>query len=201
MVKSVRRSALPAVLATTFALFACAEARSGSSVHVLFGQKHVSEDGFLIPETAESFGALLSFRGADWPIHVAVDLLETSAEGRGRFTPEVEFDTFEVAVGVRRFWNVGQARPYVGGGVVYVEATYEETRDDPVSGYHFQDETNGYGPWVGGGVAWRLGRRFDLGFDVRWEIVGADIQYRFGNTLENIDLGGFSYGLTFGFEW
>ena len=180
---------------------AAAEPPIGSSVHFLLGQKHLSEDRFLIPETGESLGALLSFGKADWPILIAVDLLETSAEGQGRFTPKVELDTFEVAIGVRRFWKVGQARPYVGGGVVYVQATYEETRDDAISPAYWKDETDGYGPWVSGGVAWRLGRRFDLGFDVRWELVGADVRYRNFSTLENVDFGGFSYGLTFGFEW
>jgi hypothetical protein len=197
----MRRFPLAAAVASLVACLASTEARSDHSVHVLLGQKHTGDDRFLVPEAGSDLGVLLSFGGADWPIHIAVDLLATSADGSSRFGPDVQLDTFEAAVGVRKFWKTGQARPYVGGGVVYVQATYEERRDDPISSYELHEEPDGYGPWVCGGVAWRLGKRVDLGFDVRWEIVGADLQYRFGGTLENIDFGGFSYGLTLGFEW
>lgn len=195
-----RKPALPAALAMAVALFACAEARGNSSAHLLLGQKHMSEDGFLVPETGTNLGALLSFAGADWPIHVAVDLLVMSADGRSRFGPDVDLDTLEAAVGVRKFWNVGQARTYVGGGLAFIRATYEERRDPPYGDPVRRAESDAYGPWVCSGVAWRLGRRFDLGFDVRWEIAGTDLEDLY-NTPDNVDVGGFSYGLTFGYAW
>jgi hypothetical protein len=49
--------------------------------------------------------------------------------------------------------------------------------------------------WAGGGVFWRLGRRFNLGGTVRW----SDAQVTLFDN--DVQAGGVTYGLLLGWGW
>ena len=51
------------------------------------------------------------------------------------------------------------------------------------------------GAWIGGGIFWRLGSRFNLGAAAR--ISGAPVTL----ANEDVEAGGLSYGLILGWGW
>lgn len=180
--------------------FSPALADADGHVNFLIGQKSIADSDAEPVDSGLAFGAIMSFGKTDWPIHIAVDVLSYASSG-ARFAVDVTAATLEGAVGVRKIWQVGKARPYVGAGVGLVGADFEY--DNKFGGSRFDDEAygNGFGPWAGGGVFWRLGERFNLGLDLRWNQAEVDIVSDSGQTLEDVDVGGFSYGLTLGFGW
>jgi hypothetical protein len=170
-------------------------------VNFLIGQKALDDDDTDPLDSGFAFGAIMSFGQEEWPVHIAVDAL-------GYVDEEEEFDpflgdvtltgaTFEAAVGVRKIWKIDNVRPYVGGGIGVVGAALEF---DTAFGDTDADG-NGFGPWIGGGTFWRLGERFNLGLDLRWNEAEVDLDFDGGGTLEDVNVGGLGYGLTVGFGW
>lgn len=189
------------VLATLTLLFAATPVLADADGHVnfLIGQKSISDSDAEPVDSGLAFGAIMSFGKSEWPIHIAVDVLSYAATEE-EFGVDVTAATFEAAVGVRKIWQVGNARPYLGAGIGFVGAAVEF---DDNTGFFLDDDGdgNGFGPWAGGGVFWRLGERFNIGLDVRWNSAEVDLDFDSGATLEDVNVGGFSYGLTLGFGW
>jgi len=88
-------------------------------------------------------------------------------------------------------------RPYLGGGLVLIEGEAEVEIPGGVLTPPFRgdDEDNGVGAWVGGGVFWRLGPVVNLGVGLRYS--HAEITL-FG---EDVKAGGWHLGRLFGFGW
>lgn len=167
-------------------------------VNFLIGQKSFSDDDVDPLDSGASFGALMSFGQDDWPVHIAADVIGYADEESSGGTT-IRGVTVEGAVGVRKIWRAGGARPYLGAGFSVVGAAIEI--EDDVFG-NFEGDGTGFGPWAGAGVFWRLGSRFNLGFDVRWNRAQVDIDLDDGGgTIEDVDVGGVSYALTLGFGW
>ncbi len=176
---------------------------AGSNGHVNFflGQKSLDKDDWEPVEDQPEFGAVMSFGQDDWPIHIAVDVLG-SADDASMFDPllgdvDLTAATFEVCVGVRKIWVKNSLHPYVGGGLALVGAAAELDSD-------FGDEDaddSGVGAWVGGGVFWRLGKRFNIGGDLRWSNAEVDLDFGDGLVTPDLKAGGVHAGLLLGFGW
>ena len=98
---------------------------------------------------------------------------------------------------MRKFFELGRTRPYVGGGIAFGGGVVifdclvifpSECEDE-------DDGGSGVGAWLNAGVAWRLGKRFELGVSTRWSTLEAGIFNR------DRDAGGFQYGLVIGWGW
>jgi opacity protein-like surface antigen len=81
-------------------------------------------------------------------------------------------------------------RPYIGGGLAFVNAEQKATTFS-----YIPDDDNGTGFWLNGGVCWTLGQSFNLGLDLRY--TQADV------TLFNVDgkAGGTHAGVILGYHW
>jgi hypothetical protein len=143
------------------------------------------------------FAAEMSWGATDWPVYIATDIIGTVAQEDtlsfdpflGTFSLTTTGSTFEADFGVRKIWEVGNFRPYLGGGIGVMIGFYQvEFR-----GFSNDDSDATLGPWVGGGAFWRLGSHFNLGLSARWSQGNIDL---FG---VEVDTGGLQYGLLLGF--
>lgn len=177
-------------------------------VHFLGGMYTLNDDDETDPlDDLTQVGAQVSFGPADWPVMLAVDLLfatgddSTTESGGPGFSADIdiELDVTELAVGVRKIWGESSARPFIGGGLDFVQAdaTFDVTFRTPLGSVSFDEDEddNAIGLWVQGGVFWRLGSRFELGGQVRYNTAEVEADG------EDIDVGGFGYGVILGWGW
>lgn len=165
------------------------------NVKFFLGAKSLNSDDWENLDNQSQFGAEMSWGNTDWPVWIATDVM-MSAKVDDRPT---DFDligaTFELDIGVRKFFELGRTRPYVGGGIAFGGGAV--LFDCLSSGDCFEEDDggSGVGAWLNAGVGWRLGKRFELGFSTRWSTVEAGILSR------DRDAGGFQYGLVIGWGW
>ena len=161
------------------------------NVNAFLGQKTLDEDDWAPLDKQAEFGVLVDFKQQDWPVSIALDYLGTYDEAT-ELGINVEGTTSEFDVGVRKIWEVSGSsiRPYVGGGLAFVNAEFKITSGFPVS-----DDDNGTGIWLNGGVYWTLGQHFNLGLDLRYS--QADVTL-FG---EEGEAGGTHAGVILGYHW
>jgi hypothetical protein len=195
----IRRSSICG-LATLVLLFVLApgdaRAEAKGEANFVLGGKMLDEDDWEPTEEQREFGVELSWGAKDWPIFIATDLLG-AVSNEDVFDPllgnvELTARTRELAVGVRKIWEAGAARPYLGGGLALLWA--EAEADTSFFGSGSEDGSGG-GLWFGGGIYWRLGSRFNIGVAGRIsrgevDLGGVDVQ-----------AGGNHLGLILGWGW
>lgn len=168
-------------------------------INFMLGFKHVDDfedltlDGDL--ENQVALGVEMTFRGVDWPVGIAVDLLGSGAEEEFTFLYQfdVEARTAELDVGVRKIWEIPgkPVRPFLGGGLALARGEIEAS----AFGLTADEDDTGVGFWLGGGVFWRIGDSFNIGLNLRYSAAEVEIED------EDIDVGGLSTGLLLGFGW
>lgn len=137
---------------------AVARADSKGEVNFIIGGKGLDKNDWDPNEDQGEFGAEVTWGGSDWPIAFATDILASSA-GADLLGFEYNDQSSELAFGVRKIWEAGRARPYIGGGIAKLDAQRER-------GNVTEDDTT-LGGWIGGGIFWRLGSRFNIGLAAR----------------------------------
>jgi opacity protein-like surface antigen len=176
---------------------ALAGKRSGN-VHFFVGAKLLDSNDWGDLDDHSAFGAEMSWGNTDWPISIATDLFVSATVDTRPTDFELVGGTIELDLGVRKIFELGRTRPYVGGGIAFgtgiiafdcIVGTFSDCVDE-------EDSGSGVGAWLNAGVAWRLGKRFELGLSTRWSTVNAD-----GIYLQDRDAGGFQYGLLIGWGW
>jgi hypothetical protein len=188
-----------------FGLLLCAllcvpfTAHAGMEVNINFvlGVKGLDKDDWEESDTQGLFVVQTTFGAPHWPVAIALDSLGSEhSEDRLISSPvlakvELSRATTEFNAGVRKIWKTGKARPYVGGGFGILSARLEENIQLLV----IDDSDSTLGVWLNGGAFWRLGKKFNIGIDVRMSagevtVFGRDIQ-----------AGGASVGLLLGWGW
>lgn len=143
-----------------------AEPSSGPStgwrggVFIFYGQKALGNDWQPV-EYQDAVGSQITAGPVRWPVAFALDHVrsyEESSEDGERFKGKTE----EWCVGIRKVWESGIRRTYLGGGAGFLQTKLTL----PESGR--SDSDSSFGPWMGGGVFWRLGEYFSLGFFGRY---------------------------------
>lgn len=174
-------------------------ADSTGDILFLIGQKSLEDSETEPVDSGFAFGAIMTFGQTEWPVGIAVDALGY-ADYEDEPGADIAAVTLEGAVGVRKIWTLGNTRPYVGAGIGLVAAAVKVDYD---SSFFDDDEGTGggLGPWAGGGVFWRLGSHFDIGLDARWNQVEVDLDFDEEGTIEDVNVGGVSFGLTLGVGW
>ena len=188
----MRLRLLPVHLTLLAFLSAPAAAAVHGDVNFLLGQKKLEDDALAPDDEGTVLGGMLSLGGEDWPVQLAVDIVAYGGDD------VFDLGILDVGVGVRKIWRAGAVRPYVGGGIERVAAAVE---GDFTSSFDAEGDGTGTGVWAGAGVFWRLGQRFHLGFDVRWDSAEVDIEFDSGPVLEDLEVGGVAGGVTLGFGW
>jgi hypothetical protein len=165
-----------------FAALVLAAPPSQAENHINFslGQKMLEKDDWSPVEDQPEFGVASTFGSKDWPVQIAIDFLASAKEDEvvdnsiaPGFIVDLEGRTSELAFGVRKIWNKNSIRPFVGGGVGIIAGAAEAVGID--------DDDSDIGVWAHGGVFWRLGKRFNIGVDLRVSraevsIFGVDVQ-------------------------
>jgi len=142
------------------------------------------------PEVGVSF----SWSGRGWPVALAADLL-ASRDTSTAMGVKLEGSTVELDLGVRKYWQRGNARPFVGGGVAVVRGEIKAS----AFGFSASSDDTGVGGWLDAGVLWRLGSRIDLGFEGRYS--QARIRPESSGPTSDVEAGGWHLGLVVGYAW
>ncbi len=198
--------------ATLLGLVALASVASAeTNINFLLGAKSVDSEDWRLGSGQGALAILTTFGPERWPVQIAIDLLGSgTTEDSFRFsTPDLEVrgrsineSTAELDLGARKVWRRRRMRPFVGGGVAFVFGGQERLSRPgiPPSGIVFdvpvlvqEDDDQGTGLWIDGGVFWRLTRHFNLGFEARYSAAQIEL---FG---DDVEAGGFSGGLLLGF--
>ncbi len=162
----------------------------GGDVNFFAGAKKLNSTDWEGFDKQVETGLETTWGPGTWPIRIAADVL-VSTGSRTEDGRDVNASTVEMALGVRKIWDSGRTRPYVGGGLAIVMADREtvflgplESEDNAVAGW-----------WVGAGVFRRIRSHFNLGVCARYSsgrttLFGSDIQ-----------AGGVHLGLLVGWGW
>jgi hypothetical protein len=137
-----------------------ASAIAGGNVNFVRGGRSMTDDALWSSlESQDLFGLTIDFGPEKWPIELETGL-QVSSSTKTIFGTDVTGKVGEVFFGVNRTWTpgTGRMRPYLGGGVASVNASF---------GSRFKIDDNSGGVYVHGGIYWRMFHRFNIGFDVR----------------------------------
>jgi hypothetical protein len=191
-------------LAAAMLVGTSASADADGHVNFFLGQKILDSGDWAPIDHQVEFGAVMSFGRDDWPVHIAVDVLGSYDEqvvfvsGFGNAT--FSGSTFEADAGVRKIWKTGKTKacmPYLGAGIGIIGAAAKI--DGGIVSVDASDGAIGF--WAGGGVFWRLGKRFNIGVDARYSTADVDLDFGGGMSANKVAAGGLHYGLLLGFGW
>jgi hypothetical protein len=179
-------------------VIAAAPALAEGNANFLLGMRQLDEDTWDPLDQQGVFGVTVDFGGADWPIHLETgfygssdkeDVFDDTILVEG----DLKVDVVEVFFGVNKTWDSsGSIRPFVGGGLASAGASIEV--DTPFG--DVDDDDSSLGAYAHGGVFWRLGQRFNIGFDARF-LTGTDLTV----FDEDVDVDYLQAGLVLGFGW
>jgi len=164
-----------ALLAAVLSLTPVSQALCAGDVLFLLGQRNLDSDAEPV-EDQDVYGVFGFFRQDDWPISFSMGF-ESSDSGEVNIggiagtsigNVEVKGEITEGYIGVGKvFEKSGKPiRPYATGGITVlgIDVTYTELTTDT----DFDDDDTVIAPYIGGGVFWRLGKRFDVGAGIRY---------------------------------
>lgn len=174
-------------------------ARYEGNVNFVVGQKWLNSSDWQSVDTQPELGVMLAFAPERAPIYFAMDVLasqkSTTTTSSAGDRVDVEGETREYDVGVRKVWRSGSVHPFLGAGGCLIVSRLR--MDSATSSTHYGDEN--FGVWVDGGVTWRIGAHFNLGFNLRVSTAHAT----FASTDPQVEAatGGFHAGLLLGYGW
>ena len=204
----------PAVFVIALAICLCAPTVfAAGDANVFLGRRSLSDTAFdqANVEGRPQYGVAVSLE-FNWPVAIAMDLLSSSEEATNSPTTEYSFhvatevETMELDLGVRKFWGE-RLRPYVGGGLAYIELSASQTMSgDLGDGVQFSlpvvDEDDGsFGYWLNTGFAYLIGKNFNIGVDVRYSDAENTLNPRLADSGVYLESGGFQFGAMLGFHW
>jgi len=166
--------ALRRCLAVCFALAALSvPAWAGGNANFVLGWRGLDEDYWSPVEDQAVVGVTVDFGKEGWPVFLEAGLQGSAGDDNVLDIGDVSVtgSVGELSFGVNKTWQpAGNIRPFIGGGLASVTATYEV---DTFLGDVDDDDTS-LGVYLHGGVFWRLGKRFNIGVDGRI-LAGTDI--------------------------
>lgn len=171
-----------------------ASAEWTGNFNAFLGGKALNEDDFRADEHRE-IGTRLDFKRDWWPVSIAADMNFSRGDDKGNVTGvgyvDEQIDTFEFNLGVRKYWEAMNIRPFLGGGVAYTQLNLDRTIDSVTD---VSERGDGFGFWVNGGVAWTF-NAFNIGFDLGYTQSEVDL------SAGDFDSGGGHAGILLGYHW
>lgn len=177
------------------------EPRWSGNVNLFFGAKFLDDDEWDPVDKQLQAGLLFDIRHRVLPFNIALDLLYSRKEkdvdvavmGIGSTGVEVEGETMEADLGLRKIWEPNaDVRPFLGGGAAFVRAEIEASG----LGRSVSDSDSAIGVWLDAGVYVTLYGRWNLGIEGRWSWAKADFM-----GVENVDVGGRHLGALLGMHF
>ena len=175
-------------------------------VNFTLGLREVNDDIWRPVDNQLALGINVDWGRPGVPVRLSVGLHfaedEELGPGPGLFgflssVVEAKGSIIELSVGADKIWipRDSTARPFIGGGVEYVKAKFEEAR----TGLNERDESIGY--YLRGGIFWatgqdRPGPLLNYGLEIRL-LTGTDIEFR--GVKGDADY--VQYGFLFGVGW
>ncbi len=181
-------------------------AAGAGNINLFGGVKNLDQDVWSPVESQPEYGVEITLGGTGWPVMLALDALQSSDE-EDQEALTLKGTTTEVNVGIRKIWEKGRARPFIGGGVAWIDAETEAEAPplpgtpglnlfpEVEPGSSATESDSGTGLWGGAGVFWRLGSYFNLGISARFS--GAKVTIR----GDEEQAGGLHAGILLGFGW
>jgi outer membrane protein W len=194
----MRIAALSAAVLAVAAI-ACTSARADfdGNVNFFLGAKSLNSNDWSPNDNQVAFGAVMSFGMKDWPVQIAGDVL-VSVDETTNGTVKTTGATFEFDPGIR--WLIlkkGTVVPYIGGGVGIIGGA-AKVENNFVS---VDAADASLGVWTDAGVFFRLGSNFNIGLDLRYSTADIDLDFGGGVVAQNVNAGGFSFGMLMGFSF
>jgi opacity protein-like surface antigen len=146
-------------------------------------------------------GLMFTHRPEGWPVGLAADLLISADEDDVTvvdfataeiFEIDLEGNTVELDVGVRRAWSGDRILIFLGGGLAYVTA---ERREEDRQDITVSVEDDGFGAWAAAGVHWRVSRAWSVGIEGR--VTRAEVKL----LDQDVEAGGEHLAVVGGFAW
>jgi opacity protein-like surface antigen len=136
------------------------------------GIKILDSDDWAPADRATSLGIDWDYAGRQWPIGLTAAFYYARASG-SEDGLDADSTTMELHAGVRKVWysrnnGTGWLRPYVGAGLAGAYASADASPGTERSGY-------GFGGWLGGGAYVNVYGRLNLGLDLRYSTIAADL--------------------------
>jgi opacity protein-like surface antigen len=188
------------ILLTFCVMASQAFADGTNNINFLFGQKTLSDDWDVVDGNftqQPEFGILCDFRGSDWPLSIAVEMI-----GSGKKVGHLLGSTYEFAVGVKKIWEDPGTpiKPFVGIGMCSVTGKME-VKDD----YDYtviSSEKTGMGYFMEGGLYFTVADSINLGALVRYSYASLTVDGD-GDNNEDDDIngGGVHTGVFIGFNF
>jgi len=153
--------ALVVTLFVCCALLAGGVLEAAGNANFILGQRSFRDDVFeLFDQDQQSlFGANIDFGGQSWPVHMVVGL-HLSAESTTVLDETIDTAVADLSFGAVWYPMKGSTtRPYLGAGVSSLGVAVDD-------GFDTEDDQT-FAAYINGGVFWRLGRRFNIGLDLR----------------------------------
>ena len=122
------------------------------------GSKEMRGEGWQGETASQGAAALyVSGGGKKWPVHLAANLIVSGVNDSynsyyyAPYDPTQETVSIgELDVGVRKFLRNRKLKPFIGGGICWIDA--ERVRDQ------VYDHDDGFGSWAEFGLLWKVGR-------------------------------------------
>jgi opacity protein-like surface antigen len=170
-----------------------------NNVNFFFGQKSLSDDWDTVygdyREQAE-FCILFDFKGQDWPLSLAIELIGSAKED-----DDLTGSTGEFCVGVKKIWEESGTpiKPFVGIGLASMSGKFEARIDEDTV---ISSEKTGVGYFMEGGAYFTIGENLNLGALVRYSYANASVdQDGDGDDSDDLNLGGTQAGIFIGYHW
>ncbi len=161
------------------------------NINAFLGAKALDKDDWEPVEDQAELGVKIDFRQQTWPVNIATDFLYSFGEDDS-LGINVEGETFELNLGVRKIWDQAPpVHPFIGGGISMIWARFKGSG----FGGSASDDDTGIGFWLDGGVYWTLTENFNLGLELGYS--KAEV------TLFDIDgeAGGVHFGALAGYHF
>lgn len=174
--------------------------RADGNLDLFVGQKELDKDfgGGSNIEEQDAAAVFFDWGQTEWPVHIAVDVLAGSKDvNDNAFNVHLDGSTGEIATGIRWYpTKESKWRPHLGGGLALVSGEVKTSNPNPANDISFDDSKVGY--WADAGIAYRFGQYFKLGSRLRYSKAKLDNP---GGTINEVDAGGLTYGVSAGWAW
>lgn len=180
------------------------------NLNVYIGGKTMDNSSFDSVDEHVEMAIELDARGRNWPISIAVNLVTTGMnsydeyEWNGVYNDyyDVRGESQEFNIGIKKVWDSGKFRPFIGGGFAKIDADVKHT-DWWTGDTVIRESGSGSGYWLSAGGFWAM-RRFNIGFEFR--VSSAEVEMK-GSDLAgpistpDVNVGGSHFGILVGYNW
>jgi len=157
--------------------------------NALIGTRKVGDKDWKPFHEYTEIGVEASWGKADEPVLFATDFY-ASQDSQRDGSRTLFSNNYQLQLGLRKIWTFSKRwNPYGGAGFALGDSDADRNKAHGIE----SDSDDAYGVWVGGGIFYRIGHNFNLGFAARVSIMR-------GYRLFGIERGGNSahYGIVIG---